>query len=144
MTYLLRTAMSLLVGLSLSSCRDSGVEPELMDGQFSARLVYGFVTGTDGQSVSNASVRLEARVVQGCSDLRDGTTVLTDDNGRYSAVLGNWGSAFDACVRVWATPSGLSALGRDSTSRASVRIGGDWNDSLRIDFVLPPVGAVLP
>jgi hypothetical protein len=141
MTTGFRAAFPLLVALSLGACRDTLGGPEPVDGEFSAVLVYGFVSDTDGAPVGNASVRLEARLVSSCSGLRDGTTVVTNGAGRYSAVLGNCGRSFDACVRVWATPALDLPLARDSASHSPVRFQTVWGDSVRIDVVLPPAAA---
>ena len=131
------TVLAAVLLLSLGACSDSISEPTL-DGAYAAIRIYGFVHAPDGSPVAGVPIRLEARVVANCSAVRDRATAVTDASGRYAAILGNWGHAFDACLRLWAEPVGDAIVASDSTTRASVRVGGAWADSLRIDFVLPP------
>jgi hypothetical protein len=125
------------VTLALGSCRDP-MFMRSIDGEFAALFIHGTVRTPDGAPAAGVTVRVEARVFPACATWRDRDAATTDANGRYSAMIGNWGQPFDTCLRAWAEPPAGAAFGADSTTRDSVRVGGASPDSLQLDFSLPP------
>lgn len=132
-------AVPLLAGtLALGACRDPLFMPTI-DGEYSALFIHGTVRTPSGAPAAGVAVRVEARVFPACTEWRDRDAATTDANGRYSAMIGNWGLPFDTCLRAWAEPAAGAGFGADSMTRDSVRVGGaDPPDSLQLDFTLPP------
>lgn len=129
--------LAIALTLALGSCRDPLFMPTV-DGEFSALFIHGTVRTAGGAPGEGVAVRVEARVFPACTEWRDRDAATTDANGRYSVMIGSWGSGFDTCLRAWAEPPAGAAFGADSTRRDSVRVGGAAPDSLRLDFTLPP------
>jgi hypothetical protein len=127
----------LALTLALGSCRDPLFMPSV-DGEFAALFIHGTVRTPGGAPAAGVTVRVEARDFPACTAWRDRDAATTDADGRYSAMIGNWGRPFDTCLRAWAEPPAGAAFGADSTTRDSVRVGGAAPDSLQLDFTLPP------
>ena len=64
---------------------------------------------------------------------------VTDAGGLYGILLVDTTAAAAVCVKVIATPPAGSSLAAESTVVGSVALTSAlWNDSVRIDVVLPP------
>jgi hypothetical protein len=129
--------LSLLLALA---CAEEDAAPPTgpVDGQFSAVRVYGDVRTATGAPASGVTVRLEAYDVASCTSPRaTGETVVTDATGRFAGIVGNWGDPFDVCLRVRAVVLPGAVPGGPAATRPSVRVGGEWGDSVRVDLTLP-------
>lgn len=127
--------------LGLAACRaDTTVDRGIIDGAMAGVVVRGEVTDTLGTPVAAASVRLAWRPGETCAaPLASGPAAITDRDGRYLAVLSEWGVAFTACVRVLVEPPPLALLAPDSTLHSGVQLrSGGTPDTVTINVVLRP------
>ena len=123
--------------LALAGCRADTV---VVDGPMAAIVVRGQVTDTLGNPVASAAVRLAWRPGEACTaPLASGPAAVTDAEGRYVALLSEWGIEFTACVRVLAEPPSPALLSPDSTLRSGVHLRSIGTlDTVTIDVALRP------
>jgi hypothetical protein len=116
-----------------SGCRRDGL---LVDGPMAALAVHGSVTLSDGAPAPGARVEAEARA--GCDGglvAADATT--SDAAGGYHLWVLQWGTRFEACLRVRALPPAGSAAAPDSATVTRVELRAERPDSIRVDLRLP-------
>jgi hypothetical protein len=126
--------LPVLAGLSLLGCERSS--PTLVDGEFSAILVYGQVRTAAGEAVPGAAVSVWHSRSATCDTNSPEEVATSDAGGAFRAVPGNWGRAFDACIVVRVQPPAASGLSASTISRHPVRLSPSVLDSVRMDVVL--------
>ena len=127
--------------LVLAGCRaDTIVAERIVDGPMAGVVLQGRVTDILGSPVALATVRVAWRPGQTCTTpLPSGPAATTDGDGRYLAVLSEWGVEFTACVRVLADPPPEASLSPDSTLRSGVHLRSRGTpDTVTINVVLRP------
>lgn len=133
------SARVLVVSIALvaiaASCRDT-TEPQ--DGPLSGIVVHGQVLGRNDVPVAGAFVGVVARTADDCSGgTLDAGTDNSGTDGRYRAVLVQWGDSFRVCIRAAAVPpSGLGVV-PDSVQLFPV-VMRPAVDSVRLDIRLAP------
>jgi hypothetical protein len=105
-------------------------------------LVHGRVSTEADSSVSGARITLGWRPTSACTatfPVSD-SGPSTDAGGLYGVLLVDTTAAETVCIKVIATPPAGSSLVTESTVVGGVGLSSAlWNDSVRIDVVLPPL-----
>jgi hypothetical protein len=116
-----------------SGCRRDGL---LVDGPMAALAVHGTVTLADGAPAPGVRVEAEARA--GCDGgLVAADAATSDAGGGYHVWVLQWGTRFEACLRVRALPPAGSGAAPDSATVTPVELRAERPDSVRVDLRLP-------
>lgn len=126
---LLRPLALLCLAGAVQGCR--GTTEPLIDGEWASVTVYGRVLGPDGAPVQLVDVEVEARRAHSCGQASaNRTTVTTGADGRFRHIVGEWGTRYEVCLVVTASPHETTGLATDSVVRTPVLMLSPPGDSV--------------